>query len=181
MLGLARADNALADNDKTLNTKPPYRAGGAAQDSTYPATAGKSQPASPLTHCISQVFWMRLMSNLRNIIAVVDDDPEIRVSLERLLSAYGYDVEIFDLGETFLGRAPTCRAFCLVVDIHLGDITGVELAHRLAADGFKFPIIFMTGHRDARIEEQAFAAGCVAFLNKPFQATTLIDALMRCK
>jgi FixJ family two-component response regulator len=124
---------------------------------------------------------MNLMSNLRNIIAVVDDDPEIRLSLERLLSAYGYDVEIFDSGETFLGRAPTCRAFCLVVDIHLGDITGVELAHRLAADGFKFPIIFMTGNRDARIEEQAYAAGCIAFLNKPFQATTLIDALMRCK
>jgi FixJ family two-component response regulator len=117
------------------------------------------------------------MSNLQNIIAVVDDDPRICASLETLLSAYGYDVETFDSAETFLARASTCRAFCLIVDFHLGDITGVALAHQLAADGFKFPIIFITGHRDACIERQAFAVGCVAFLYKPFPLTTLIDAI----
>ncbi len=82
------------------------------------------------------------MSNLQNIIAVVDDDPEICASLDTLLREYGYDVETFDSAETFLARASTCRAFCLIVDFHLGDITGVELAHQLATDGFKFPIIF---------------------------------------
>jgi FixJ family two-component response regulator len=119
------------------------------------------------------------MSNLQNIIAVVDDDPEIRAALETLLSAYGYDVETFDSAETFLVRASTCRALCLVVDFHLGDITGVELAHQLAAEGFKFPIIFMTGHGDAAIERQAVAAGGVAFLKKPFLASTLIDAIKK--
>lgn len=117
------------------------------------------------------------MSNLQNIIAVIDDHPEIRASLEALLSAYGYDVETFDSAETFLACASTCRAFCLIVDIHLGDVTGVELARQLAADGFKFPIIFVTGHRDGCVERQAFAVGGVAFLYKPFPATTLIDAI----
>ena len=119
------------------------------------------------------------MSNLQNIITVIDDDPEMRASLEALLSAYGYDVETFDSAETFLARASTCRAFCLIVDFHLGDITGVELAHQLAVEGFKFPIIFMTGHRDASIERQAFAVGGVAFLYKPFPARTLIDAIKK--
>jgi FixJ family two-component response regulator len=119
------------------------------------------------------------MSNLQNIIAVVDDDPEICASLETLLSAYGYDVETFESAETFLARTSTCRASCLVVDIHLGDITGVELARHLAAHGFKFPIIFMTGDHDAFIERQAFAVGGVAFLYKPFPAKTLIDAIKK--
>jgi FixJ family two-component response regulator len=119
------------------------------------------------------------MSNPQNIIAVVDDDPEMRGSLEALLSAHGYDVETFDSAETFIARASTCRAFCLIVDIHLGDITGVELARQLAADGFKFPIIFMTGHHHTDIERQAFAIGGVAFLYKPFSATTLIDAIKK--
>jgi FixJ family two-component response regulator len=119
------------------------------------------------------------MSNLQNVIAVVDDDPEICASLEALLSAYRYDVETFNSAEAFLARASTCRALCLIVDIHLGDITGVELAHQLAADGFKFPIIFMTGRRDASIERQVFAVGGVAFLHKPFPAATLIDAIKK--
>lgn len=119
------------------------------------------------------------MPNLQNIIAVVDDDPGMCISLETLLSAYGYEVETFDSAETFLVRASTCRALCLIVDFHLGDITGVELARQLVADGFKIPIIFMTGDRDPSIERQAFAIGGVAFLYKPFPATTLIDAIKK--
>ena len=119
------------------------------------------------------------MSNLQNFIAVVVVDTEIRASLKTLLSAYEYDVETFDSAETFLARASTCRAFCLVVDVHLGNITGLELAHQLAADGFKFPIIFMTAHRDSLIERKAFAVGGVAFLYKPFPATSLIDAIKK--
>jgi FixJ family two-component response regulator len=117
------------------------------------------------------------MSNLQNIIAVVDDDPGIRASLETLLSTYGYDVETFDSAEAFLVRASTCCALCLIVDFHLGDITGVKLAHELGADGFKFPIIFMSGHPDASIERQTSDVGGVAFLYKPFPPRALIDAI----
>jgi FixJ family two-component response regulator len=119
------------------------------------------------------------MSNPQNIIAVVDDDPEMCASLTMLLSAHGYDVEVFDSAETFLARASTCRAFCLIVDFHLGDITGVELAHQLAAEGFKFPIIFMTGNTAAAIERQVVVAGGVTLLHKPFMITTLIDAIKK--
>jgi FixJ family two-component response regulator len=117
------------------------------------------------------------MSTLQKTIAVIDDDQDLSLAMERALSAYGYDVETFNSAEAFLICASTCRATCLLVDIQLGDISGVELAHQLAADGFKFPIIFMTGHRDACIEREAFAVGGVAFLYKPFPVTTLIEAI----
>jgi FixJ family two-component response regulator len=119
------------------------------------------------------------MSNLQKIIVVIDDAPEMRAALVMLLSAYGYSVETFDSAETFLTCASTCRAICLLVDIQLSGISGVELAYQLAADGLKFPIIFMTGGGDAVIERQAVAAGGIAFLRKPFPAMTLIDAIKK--
>ncbi len=117
------------------------------------------------------------MSNLQKIIAVIDDEPEMRVSIEVVLLAHGYSVVTFESAEAFLICASTCRAICLLVDIELGDISGVELAHQLAANNFKFPIIFMTGHYDEIMERKALAAGGIAFLRKPFPATTLIDAI----
>jgi FixJ family two-component response regulator len=119
------------------------------------------------------------MSNPQEIIAVIDDDPEMRVAMARLLSAHEYSPHTFDSAETFLTNASTCRASCLLVDIQLGDLSGVELARQLAADGFKFRIIFMTGDDDATIERQAIAAGGIAFLRKPFPAKMLIDAIKR--
>jgi FixJ family two-component response regulator len=117
------------------------------------------------------------MSKQKKIVAVVDDDPEMRAAMARLLSSFGYSAETFDSAETFLICASTSKAVCLVVDIELGNISGVELAHKLAADGFKFPIIFMTGRDDGMIKRQAAAAGGIAFLRKPFQANMLIDAI----
>jgi FixJ family two-component response regulator len=117
------------------------------------------------------------MSDLQKLVTVVDDDPEIRASMAMLLSAYGYKVETFDSAETFLSGASACRAMCLLVDIQLSGMSGVELALRLAAGGFKFPIIFMTGRDDAVIERQCFAAGAIALLRKPFPTTTLIGAI----
>jgi FixJ family two-component response regulator len=117
------------------------------------------------------------MSNLQKIIAIIDDDPEIRTSMARLVSANGYSAKTFDSAETFLNCVSTCRAICLLVDIQLGDLSGVELAHQLAADGCKFPIIFMTGNDDAVVERQAMAAGGIAFLRKPFPAKELMDAI----
>jgi FixJ family two-component response regulator len=119
------------------------------------------------------------MSNQDKIVAVVDDDPEMRAAMASLLSASGYCAETFDSAETFLTCASTSKAICLVVDIQLGDISGVELAHQLAADGFKYPIIFMTGLDDGMIRHQAAAAGGIAFLHKPFPASTLIDAIKK--
>ena len=119
------------------------------------------------------------MSNQKKIVAVVDDDPEMRAAMATLVSAYGYSVETFDSAETFLTCASTCKAICLLVDIQLGNISGIELAHQLASDGLKFPIIFMTGLDDTMIEGEAAAAGGIAFLRKPFPAKMLIDAVKK--
>ena len=119
------------------------------------------------------------MENSQGIVAVVDDDPDMRAAMATLISAYGYGTRTFDSAETFLASAPACQARCLLVDIQLGDLSGVELARQLTANGFKFPIIFMSGHDDVTIEIQAIAAGGIAFLRKPFPAKMLIDAIKR--
>jgi FixJ family two-component response regulator len=110
-------------------------------------------------------------------VAVIDDDCDVRESLEVLLAALGYDTELFDSAESFLAAAATSKASCLLVDIHLGDISGIELVRQLAAEGIKCPVIFMTGRNDDNIRSQAKAAGCIAFLNKPFPAELLRDAI----
>ena len=117
------------------------------------------------------------MTNDQKIVAVVDDDPEMRAAMASLLLSYGYRAETFDSAETFLTCASTSEATCLVVDIQLGDISGVELANQLVADGYTYPIIFMTGLDDELIRRQADAAGGVAFLHKPFPARMLFDAI----
>jgi FixJ family two-component response regulator len=119
------------------------------------------------------------MSNEKTIVGIVDDDPETRIAMAQLLSTFGYGAETFDSAETFLVCASTSKATCLLVDIQLGDISGIELAHQLATDGFKFPIIFMTGLNDEVIRSQAIDAGGIAFLHKPFPAKMLIDAIER--
>jgi len=119
------------------------------------------------------------MSDLQKIVAVIDDDPEMRASLATLLDALGFGAETYDSAETFLTCASTCKASCLVIDINLGDITGVELAHQLSADGLKWPIIFMTGLDDPTVKSQALAVDPIAFLQKPFRANDLIDAIKK--
>lgn len=84
-----------------------------------------AQGRAPSGHILPRTI---LMSNLQKIIAVIDDDPEMRASIASLLSAYEYTVNTFDSAETFLACASTCRAICLLVDIQLGGISGVELA-----------------------------------------------------
>jgi len=117
------------------------------------------------------------MSSPHKIVAIIDDEPEMRTAMAAIVSAFGYGAQTFDSAETFLVHASTCEAFCLLVDIQLGGISGVELAHRLAAKELKFPIFFMTGCDDPAIESQAAAAGGLAFFHKPFPAKMLIDAI----
>ena len=119
------------------------------------------------------------MAIRRNVVAIVDDDPSVRKAMVNLLSTSGYCTELFASGGAFLDAATTCEATCLVVDIQLGDITGVELGRHLAATGLRFPIIFMTGLDDETIRSQATALGCVAYLRKPFPASLLLEAIIK--
>jgi FixJ family two-component response regulator len=115
--------------------------------------------------------------NRQKIVAIIDDDPGMRASISTLLSAFGYDTETFDSAEAFLNIVATSEATCLVVDIQLGGMNGVELGRQLAAAGFTFPIVFMTGRDNDRLRCQATQLGYVAYLNKPFAAELLIDGI----
>jgi FixJ family two-component response regulator len=120
-----------------------------------------------------------LTQNLEKTVGVVDDDPEIRRAMKSILSAYGYKTCIFDSAEAFLRSAPTSKAKCLVVDVQLGEMSGVELVRQLKDLGFTFPTIFMTGLDDETVRTQALQLGCVDYLRKPFPANLLIEALER--
>ena len=110
-------------------------------------------------------------------IAVVEDDPSMLQGLERLLLAYGFRVERFTSAESFLDDVAKCEAECLLVDIHLGGISGFDLKRRLASSGSPLPVIFMTAIDNKATRREAFDAGCVAYLKKPFLAKLLIDAI----
>ena len=117
------------------------------------------------------------MAAPRNVVAIVDDDPGMRQALESMLSAFGYATETYSSAEEFVRAAITTEASCLVVDIQLWDISGVELGRQLSATGFEFPIVFMTGSQEEIHRRQAIDLGCIAYLNKPFPAKQLIDAI----
>jgi FixJ family two-component response regulator len=136
----------------------------------------KPQADEPSGRDISGEF---VISSPKKIVAIVDDDPEMREATAALLSAFGYGTETFDSAEAFLIAAATSQASCLVTDIQLGDISGVELAHQLKADGYKYPIIFITALDDEWIRSKVAAAGGIALLTKPFPANALIEAIVK--
>ena len=117
------------------------------------------------------------ISARRKLVVVVDDDGTMLKSLERLLNASGFDTEVFPSAEAFLARSAAREAACLVLDIHLGGMSGIELRRRLAESGSAVPVIFMTAFDDERTHDEAAEAGCVACLRKPFPARQLIGAI----
>jgi FixJ family two-component response regulator len=117
------------------------------------------------------------MHRRQPLVAIVDDDPGIRKSLVVLLNAFGYRVEVYASAEEFLITTPTERPSCVVLDIHLPDITGIELSRHLLANGTKLPTIFITGSRDEIARQDAKELGCVAYIYKPFPPRALLQAL----
>jgi FixJ family two-component response regulator len=113
----------------------------------------------------------------RKVVLVVDDDPSVLKGLERLLRAHGLDVELFDSAESFRLRANIDDALCLILDINLTGKSGIELRRELTAAGAPLPVIFMTANDSAATCQAAQAAGCVAYLAKPFPATLLMNAI----
>jgi len=118
------------------------------------------------------------MTRRRHVIAVLENDAVIRRAVASLLAAHGYATELYASAEDYLGVA-TSAAQCLVVDIRLGDISGIELGRHLAATGYKFPIIFITASDDQTLRNQALEFGCVAFLLKSMLGDRLIEAVAK--
>jgi FixJ family two-component response regulator len=117
-------------------------------------------------------------SRMRTIV-VIDDNPSMLQGLNRLLSAHGFHVQTFASAELFLEDIATCEADCLLLDIHLGGTSGIDLQRKLTSSGTDLPVIFMTAIDNEATRQQAFDAGCIAYLRKPFLAKLLIDAINR--
>ena len=117
------------------------------------------------------------MPNSAYVVAVIDDDDFIRDALHALLPAFGCEVELYASAEAFLAAAATTKADGLMIDIHLGTASGLELGRRLAQAGMSWPIIYMTATAGDTIRQQAHDAGGVAFLRKPFVPEELRRAL----
>jgi len=111
-------------------------------------------------------------------IALIDDDALLRDALARLLEMTGMTVEQYDSGEEFLAAADGSKADCVVIDVQLGDISGIEVAQHLRETELHFPIVFITGSIDPVFEQQADEIDGAAFLRKPFLRDTLIEAIM---
>lgn len=112
-------------------------------------------------------------------VLVVDDDPSVRRSLSRLLRALGYAVETFDGAQAFLERPPLEDIGCVVLDLRMPGIDGLDLQARLAARGDGLPLIFVTGHGDVPSSVRAMKAGALDFLTKPFDDSVLRAAIER--
>jgi FixJ family two-component response regulator len=110
---------------------------------------------------------------------VVDDDPGMLTGVERLLSANGYDGILFESAEAFLNHGDLSQAVCAILDINLNDASGIEVNHRLKADGISLPVIFITGNDSPATRMAAIASGCLAYLTKPFVAKSLIEPIER--
>ena len=115
----------------------------------------------------------------RKVVYVVDDDDGMLKGLERLLKAHGFDVEVFCSAEDFHAHARPRDALCLVLDIHLNGMSGIELRRELGRSGFSAPVIFVTGDNREVTHKAALDAGCVAYLMKPFPGKLLVDAIER--
>ena len=111
------------------------------------------------------------------VVFVVDDDPSVRASLKFLVSTVGLQVESFDSAEAFLNKKPPDGPSCLVLDVRLRGMSGLDLQRELAARGLRIPIVFITGHGDIPMSVRAMKAGAVEFLSKPFRDQDLLDAI----
>jgi FixJ family two-component response regulator len=113
------------------------------------------------------------------VVFIVDDDEGIREATRSLLASVGLRAETFTTAQEFLGSRPPDAPACLVLDVRLPGLSGLDLQHELIQAGIPIPIIFITGHGDVPTSVQAMKAGAVEFLTKPFQDQQLLDAIHR--
>jgi RNA polymerase sigma factor (sigma-70 family) len=111
------------------------------------------------------------------IVFVVDDDPSVRRAIKRLLESVGLEVQAFGSAREFLPNGPTEGPSCLVLDIRLPGISGLDFQRQLAEANINIPIVFISAHGDVPMTVRAMKAGAVEFLTKPFRDQDLLDAV----
>jgi FixJ family two-component response regulator len=111
------------------------------------------------------------------IVFIVDDDRNVRDSLRRLLTSVGLVAQVFDTAQAFLTASRPDAPSCLVLDVRLPGLSGLDLQRELAAADISLPIVFLTGYGDIPMSVRAMKAGAVEFLTKPFREQDLLDAI----
>jgi RNA polymerase sigma factor (sigma-70 family) len=119
------------------------------------------------------------MSDPSPLIHIVDDDAAYRTAVARLLEASGYRVALYESAAQLLEAAPPPEAGCILLDVHMEGLSGLELQERLAATGSPLPIVFLTGHADVPSSVRAIKAGAEDFLTKPATKDVLLAAVRR--
>ena len=119
------------------------------------------------------------MTAVEPLVLVVDDDPSVRRSLTRVLASAAYAVEAYASAREFLAREPYPGPCCLVLDVRMPGLTGIQLQEMLAATGRRMSIVFVSRHADVRTSVKAMKAGAVDLLTKPVDVQDLIDAIQR--
>jgi FixJ family two-component response regulator len=113
------------------------------------------------------------------IVFVVDDDSSVRKALQRLLQSVGMKVEIFTSARDFLARPPYAGPGCLILDIRMPGLSGLDLQEELAKTDWALPIVFITGHGTVPMSVRAMKAGAIDFLEKPFEDHALLDLIQQ--
>ena len=115
----------------------------------------------------------------RKVVFVVDDDPGTLKGVKRLLREHGYDSVLFSSAEAFQNHDDFDAACCVILDINLNKESGIELRHRLKATGISLPVIYITANDSPAVRTAAVASGCIAYLTKPFRASSLLEPIER--
>jgi FixJ family two-component response regulator len=123
---------------------------------------------------VGSPFLMDLIVN--PVVAVVDDDPRVRESLESLVESAGFTAQVFARGEDFLQKGHLTETSCLITDVRMPGMDGLDLQRRVRLTRPELPIIFITAHHDDELERMALAGGAFYFIRKPFDAEELLRA-----
>jgi FixJ family two-component response regulator len=112
-----------------------------------------------------------------NFISVVDDDESVRRTTTRLIESFGFRAAAFEAAETFLRSCLRDDTSCLILDVQMPGMNGLQLQSHLAAEGSRIPVIFITSYDERETRQRALEAGAVAFLGKPFTDEQLLEAI----
>jgi FixJ family two-component response regulator len=117
------------------------------------------------------------VDNARPLIAIVDDEESVRRAIKRLICAVGFDVDVFCSGSDFLNSLTDRVPRCVVLDLHMPEMSGFDVQDELKHAGYSIPVIAITGHDTPASQPRALAGGAVAYLRKPVKGSTLLGII----